>query len=69
MNTVTNNIKTIIKAKGFKQKHIAEQLGLSEQNFSNILCGRKIFKTEYVNSVCRALEITPNELFDESNKN
>lgn len=65
---VINNIKSVIKAKGLKQKYVAEKAGFTPQEFSNILNGRKRLEINYVHCVCDALNITPNELFD-SNSN
>ena len=63
MNNAISNIRDIIRDKGYKQCVIAEKAGFSPQDFSNILCGRKVFKVEYVKSICIALEVTPNDLF------
>lgn len=63
MQAVVDNVKNLIRAKGLKQKFVAEKMGLSPQEFSNILTGRKKFTTEYVVPVCNALNITANELF------
>lgn len=63
MQAVVDNVKNLIRAKGLKQKFVAEKMGLSPQEFSNILTGRKKFETEYVVPVCNALNITANELF------
>ncbi len=63
MDNIITNIKAIIQEKGLKQKFVASKAGFTPQEFSSILCGRKSFKTEYVERVCAALGITPNELF------
>lgn len=64
MNNVVSNVRDIIRDKGYKQCVVAEKAGFSPQDFSNMLCGRKVFKVEYVVSICKALEISPNDLFD-----
>ena len=61
--SIVVNIKHYIKEKGLKQKYVAERLNMTQQEFSNILNGRKEFKTEYVVPMCNALGITANELF------
>lgn len=61
---VINNIKSIIKTNGLKQKYVAERAGFTPQEFSNILNGRKRLEVNYVHCVCNALNITPNELFE-----
>lgn len=63
MKNVISKIRYIIKDKGYKQCVVAEKAGFSPQDFSNILCGRKVFKVEYVKPICIALEVTPNDLF------
>lgn len=62
-DVIIENIRSCIAKKGLKQNYIAEKAGFTPQEFSNILCGRKKFNTEYVVPVCRALGITANELF------
>ena len=34
MNTITENIREIMKIKGFKQDFVAEQLNMTQSNFS-----------------------------------
>lgn len=63
MNTVNDNLKSIIKSNGLKQKYVAEKIGFTPQNFSNMLNGRKRFEIENVINICNTLGITPNELF------
>lgn len=63
MSTTAERVSQIIKAKGYKQCVIAEKAGFSPKDFSNLLCGRKTFKTEYVNPICNALGVTPNDIF------
>ena len=63
MNEIIESVRSFIELKGLKQCAVAERAGFTPQEFSNILCGRKVFKTEYVAPVCNALGITPNELF------
>lgn len=63
MQTIALRVKAIIKEKGYKQYIIAKKAGFSPQDFSSILCGRKTFKADFINPICYALSITPNELF------
>ncbi len=62
-NDIINTIRTTINKKGLKQAYVAKKTGLTQQEFSNIMCGRKTFQVTYVKPVCEALGITPNELF------
>jgi len=61
--TAAERVSSIIKRKGYKQGAIAERAGFTAKEFSDLLCGRKTFKSEYVCPICKALGITPNELF------
>ena len=64
MQTIALRVKAIIKEKGYKQYIVAKKAGFSPQDFSSILCGRKTFKADFVNPICSALGVTPNELFE-----
>lgn len=57
------NIKKLIEIKGLKQCAVAYRAGFSEQEFSNMLNGRKIIKAEDVTAIANALDATPNDLF------
>lgn len=60
---VTNNIIRLIEDKGLKNKAVAERAGFSQQNFSEILNGKRIIKICDVNMLANALGVTPGELF------
>lgn len=68
MSIVVKNIKAIIKRNGLKQKYVAEKAGFTKNEFSNILNGRKMFRTEYVNFIFNVLGIQPNDLFAQNEK-
>lgn len=63
MDLVVNNIKRIIAERGLKQKHVAEKSGFTEQEFSNMMNGRKRIDTSYIPCICFALGAQPNDLF------
>lgn len=64
MNSIIiKNTREIIDERGLKCGAVAAKAGYSEKVFSNILNGRKTITDEVVVSLCRALEVTPNELF------
>lgn len=46
-----------------KQCAVAKRAGFTPQEFSNILCEKKVFKTEYIMPICNALDVYPNDLF------
>ncbi len=57
------NIRAIIQEKGMKQKAIAKKSGFGEQDFSNMMNGRKEIKAEYIPPIAEALGVTPNEIY------
>lgn len=61
-------VKRLIQDKGLKQKYIAEQAGLTEQQLSDILNGRKRLQVEYIMPICSAIGISPNELLEDVKK-
>lgn len=56
------NVKKIIESRGLKQSYIAEKVGLNPKTFNALLNGRKTFDVSFVVPICRALDITPNQL-------
>lgn len=59
------NIKRIMKEKGIKQKKVAELVGMTQTQYSDLMCGRKTFSANYIPLIAAALEVTPNDLFME----
>lgn len=67
MNTakrVGENLKYVRKLKGLTQKQVAEQLNMTQQQYSRFENG--VFELNYdlIVSLCKMLDTTPNELFD-----
>lgn len=60
---LVENIKTIIRNQKLKQYAVAEKAGFNEQDFSNMLNGRKLLKAEYIGRIALALNVTPNDIF------
>lgn len=60
---VGNNLKEARKFKGFTQKEVAQQMHMTQQQYSRFENG--IFELNYgqILFLCRLYEITPNELF------
>jgi len=56
-------IRKIMVIKGFKQSVIAKRAGFTEQQFSDMLNGRKIIRAEFIPRIADALEVEPNDLF------
>lgn len=68
MNNVAEYTRKIMNDKGLKQKSVAEKAGYSQQQFSNLLTGRKFFGANDVLRIAMALKVTPNELFGINNE-
>lgn len=60
---VIMNIKRLITEKGYKQGFIANKIGLSEREFSDIMCERKLLRVEHICPLAKALDVDCNELF------
>lgn len=63
MSIVAENTRNIIKAKGLKNKVVAERAGYTEQKFSRILNGQKVIESMDILKIAKALDVTPNDLF------
>jgi len=59
------NITAIIQNRGLKYAFVAEKSGLSKQQFSDMLRGRKIIKPSDVLSIANALGVSAGDLFRE----
>lgn len=60
---MSDNIREISKNKGIKLKKIAENVGVSEKSFSNMLNGRGTIKAQYIPAIASTLSVTADELF------
>lgn len=60
---IGKHIKEIILQKDIKQKAVARAANIPEKQFSNMVNGRKKVDARHILPICRALGITPNELF------
>ena len=63
MSIVAENTRNIIKAKGLKNKVVAERAGYTEQKFSRLLNGQKVIESMDILKIAKALDVTPNDLF------
>lgn len=63
MCVVAENVRKIIDNRGLKQKAVAEKAGYTDQQFSNLLCGRKKIETSDIMKLCKVLEVMPNDLY------
>lgn len=63
-NKIIRNIECIIAEKGIKKRNVAEKIGLTAHQFSDMLRGRRTIKAADVILLCDALNVEPNELFE-----
>lgn len=62
-------LKGIINEKGLKQKAIANRIGWSERQFSDMMCGRRKISPKDIGKICLALNVEPNDLIIISSAN
>lgn len=60
---VVIGIKQNMAAKGLYQKFVAEKSGFTEQQFSDMLNGRKVIRAEYLPAIAKALKVDVGDLF------
>lgn len=60
---IAENTKRIIERRGLKHRAVAERAGFSVQQFSALLNNRKVIKDVDIIAIARALNVTPNDLF------
>ncbi len=68
MTLVQQNIVRIIREKGYLKKGVAERAGFSEQQFSDMINGRKVIRAEMIPAITKALQVEPTELFREEDR-
>lgn len=59
---MVDKIKEIINEKGLKQRYVAENAGMTEQQLSDILNGRKLLRAEHIMPLCNALGVKPEDV-------
>lgn len=64
--TIPKAITRIINERGMKQKAVAERSGMTEQQFTAIIKGRKLLNPVDIVAISKALDVQPNDLFSES---
>ena len=65
---IPENIVAIIERKGLKKKAVAEKAGISAQDFSQILGGRRLMKISEVIAFAEALGVELNDIMQPENK-
>ncbi len=66
---VNIGIKAAIKKSGMLQKVVAERSGFTEQQFSDMLYGRKIIRVEYLPRIANAIGVNVGDLFVSTDQN
>ena len=60
---VARGIKTILKEKGLRNQYVAEKTGFSQQQFSDLINGRKLILAEYLPGIAQAMGVTVMDIF------
>ena len=63
---VGNNLKNARKAKGYSQKYLAEKLGKRQPDYSDYECGKVQLDYEKIVFLCKELDITVDDLFEDT---
>lgn len=61
--SVPERILGIIEEKNMCQSRVARRADIDPKLFNAMLHGRKIIRPEHINPICRALGVTPNDVF------
>lgn len=64
IGSVAAGIERIIRDKGFVQGVIAARAGFSDQQFCDMLKGRKIIRADYLVPIAKALGVSVQEIYD-----
>ena len=66
-NTIGNKLHAFRKRAGMTQSEVAEAAGLSDRTYADIERGTVNMRIETVLRICKALHITPDDIFTEEN--
>ena len=62
--SVAAGINRIINERGYVQRTIAMKSGFSEQQFSDMICGRKVIRADYLIPIARAMHVSIQDIYD-----
>lgn len=65
---IANNVGSIIESKGLYQRFVAEKAGFTQQQFSDMLNGRKVIRAEYIPRIADALGVNIGDLFADTRR-
>lgn len=68
MTLVQGNLARIIEEKGLVKKGVAKRAGISAQNLSDILVGRKVIRADMIPALANAVDVPISELFKDLEK-
>ncbi len=63
MNIVAVNLERIISERGMKKTAVARMAGITDQKLCDMLNGRAVIRAEMIPSLCKVLNVEPNELY------
>ena len=63
MKDVKRAMAVWIAQRGMKKMDVAKRMGISSRKLSDILHGRRRIDEAIIKSFCKAVSVTPNELF------
>ena len=62
--SVAYGIESIMEENGFVQRVIAEKSGFTEQQFSDMLRGRKVIRADYLVPIAKAMRVSIQDIYD-----
>ena len=62
--SVAAGIDKIMKDNGYIQKVIAQKAGFTDQQFSDMLCGRKVIRADYLVPIAKAMRVSVQDIYD-----
>ena len=63
-----NNIKSLVKKKGFRLNWVAKKLGVSDTDMSNYIAEQRTPNTERVNKLASLLDCSVKDLYPNAKK-
>lgn len=60
--SIIDNVRIAALKSGYKHHVIASKMGLTVQQFSDLINGRKVFRAEHLQKFCEVVKVSPNEI-------
>ena len=62
---IKNRIGELLKERGVSEKELMEHMGISRKTFDKLVQNEsESIKYEYIESICRFLNVTPNDVLE-----